>query len=306
MKRILAFGNPVYDIISTPSIVRPERILSGCSTNACLAVANMGEKAVLVGTVGDDFRSRLESDLDERNVSYHLLPSKETGGFSLIYYDDHGNRHLSILGTADPIPAAMEGVKDADIILIGPILGEVHADLVEEVRKITDAPIVVDPQGLLRGAKDGKIFHEKIEAFVKIAAMATVVKANELETKVVTGIDPRDDPEKAVRELYKYGCKIAVTTLAEAGSIIYDGKKIHVIPPFTTNAIDPTGAGDTYAAGFMVKYLETPQDLTGVGCLASGVSSVMVENSGPDFPLTRSEADWRQAFLLNQPKKLAL
>lgn len=303
-KKILAFGNPVYDVISTPSIVRSERILSGCSTNACLAVARLGEQTTLVGTVGEDFRERLADELDERRVNYHLLPSKETGGFSLIYYDNYGNRHLTILGTADPIPMFVEGAAEADIILIGPILGEVSVKLVEELKRHSQAPIVVDPQGLLRGCKDGKIYHEMTSDFEKIAAMATVVKANELETKVVTGIDPREDPERAVRALHQFGCKIAVTTIAEAGSIIFDGQQIHVIPPFTTNAIDPTGAGDTYAAGFMVKYLETPQDLTGVGCFASGVSSVMVENSGPDFPLTRSEADWRQAFLLNQPKKL--
>jgi sugar/nucleoside kinase (ribokinase family) len=303
-KRILAFGNPVYDVISTPSIVRSERILSGCSTNACLAVAHLGEQTTLVGTVGEDFRERLSAELDERRVNYHLLPSKETGGFSLIYYDNYGNRHLTILGTADPIPLFVDGAAEADIILIGPILGEIDVKLVEEIKRHSQAPIVVDPQGLLRGCKDGKIYHEMTSDFEKIAAMATVVKANELETKVVTGIDPREDPERAVRALHQFGCKIAVTTIAEAGSIIFDGQQIYVIPPFTTNAIDPTGAGDTYAAGFMVKYLETPQDLTGVGCFASAVASVMVENSGPDFPLTRSEADWRQAFLLNQPKKL--
>jgi len=305
-KKIFAFGNPVYDVISTPRIVRPERILSGCSTNACLAASLLGEQATLVGTVGEDFRARLQADLDERRVSYRLLPSKETGGFSLIYYDEHGNRHLSILGTADAIPNEMDGVEDADIVLIGPILGEISAELVAEIKRRTQAPIVVDPQGLLRGSKDGKIFHEMSSSFEKIAAMATMVKANELETKVVTGIEPRDDPEKAVRALHKFGCKIAVTTLAEAGSIIYDGEKVYVIPPFTTDAIDPTGAGDTYAAGFMVKYLETPHDLRAVGCFGSAVASVMVENSGPDFPLTRPEADWRQAFLLSQPQKLAL
>jgi sugar/nucleoside kinase (ribokinase family) len=305
-KKILAFGNPVYDVISTPRIVRSERILSGCSTNACLAAALLGEEATLVGTVGEDFRERLQADLAERQVKYHLLPSKETGGFSLIYYDEHGNRHLNILGTADPLPLVVNGAAQADIILIGPILGEVSAELVSEIKKVSQAPIVVDPQGLLRGAKDGKIFHEMSVNFEKIAAMATVVKANELETKVVTGIEPRDDPEKAVRALHKFGCKIAITTLAEAGSIIYDGSKIYIIPPFTTDALDPTGAGDTYAAGFMVKYLETPNDLRAVGCFGSSVSSVMVENSGPDFPLSRQEADWRQAFLLNQPQKLAL
>ena len=81
-KKILAFGNPVYDVISTPSIVRSERILSGCSTNACLASALLGEQTTLIGTVGADFRARLEADLKSRGVDFRLFPSKETGGFS--------------------------------------------------------------------------------------------------------------------------------------------------------------------------------------------------------------------------------
>jgi hypothetical protein len=52
--------------------------------------------------------------------------------------------------------------------------------------------------------------------------------------------------------------------------------------------------------------MENPHDLTAVGCFASSVASVMVENSGPDFPLTRAEADRRQAILLSQPKILGI
>lgn len=51
-KRILTFGNPVYDVIMTPVLTRRERVLSGCSTNACLAVSYLGEQGILVGTVG--------------------------------------------------------------------------------------------------------------------------------------------------------------------------------------------------------------------------------------------------------------
>jgi hypothetical protein len=54
----------------------------------------------------------------------------------------------------------------------------------------------------------------------------------------------------------------------------------------------------------MVRYLETPDDLLACGCFASAVASVMVENSGPEFPLTRAEADRRTAVLLSGPHEL--
>jgi sugar/nucleoside kinase (ribokinase family) len=304
-KRILAFGNPVYDVIMTPAIVRRDRVLSGCSTNACLAVSKLGEQGVLVGTVGPDFKDILSQDLTSRGIQHNLIPSRQTGGFSLIY-DARGDRELTILGVADPIPDTADGFNQVDFVLLGPILGEINASLVKFLRTETSAPILLDPQGLLRSLRGDDIVHDLNQAFIDIAGMSTIIKANELETRVVTGIDPRKDPEGAVCALYGYGCKIAITTLAEAGSIIYDGTRHFYIPPYEVNAIDPTGAGDTYAAGFMVKYLETPHDLTAVGCFASAVSSVMVENSGPDFPLTRAEANRRQEKLLSGPLTIKL
>lgn len=304
-KHILAYGNPVYDLISTPALRRDERVLSGCSTNACLAAAKLGERATLVGTVGADYEAVLRKDLEERGVQGALFAAQQTGGFSLIY-DERGDRELSILGIANPVPAYVDGYRNIDFVLIGPILGETSVELVRTVREQIGAPILLDPQGLLRGVRNGEVSHDLTESYTAIAAMSTVVKANELETRVVTGIEPRADPEAAARALHECGCEIAIVTLAEAGSVIYDGENLFHIPAYETNAIDPTGAGDTYAAGFMVAHLEKPKDLSYAGCFAAAVSSVMVENSGPDFPLTRQEADRRSNKLLNGPLALKL
>ncbi len=303
-KRILAFGNPVYDLISTPFLQKSTRVLSGCSTNASLVVAKLGEQAYLVGTIGPDYAERLKFELDTWNINYHLFPSKQTGGFNLVY-DNRGNRELSILGIADPIPAFSDGYDNVDFILLGPILGEVSVDLLNIIRQKTLAPVLLDPQGLLRVLRSGEIVHELTEEFVKLAPLATIIKANELEAKIITGINPRNNPEGAVRSLHGFGCKTAIITLAEAGSVIHDGNQIYYIPPYTTTAIDPTGAGDTYAAGFMVRYLET-NDLVAVGCFASAVASIMVENIGPDFPLTRMEVERRAKILLSDLLQLKL
>ena len=305
-KRVLAFGNPVYDYITTPQISTQERILSGCSTNACLAISRLGYPSTLIGGVGADYRARLEQELSECGIKAHLFQTTQTGGFALNYLDEQGNRTLSILGIAEPLPADLIPDDEAEFILLGPILSEISLDLVKNLTKKYAAPILLDPQGLLRTIQNGNIIHELSQAFIDIATLSTIIKANEVETLVATGINARQDPEKAVRALYQYGCKIAVVTLAEAGSVIYDGESVYNIPPYTTDALDPTGAGDTYAAGFIVKYMETPWDLGAVGCFASAVASVMVENIGPHFPLTRTEADRRAGILQSGPQKLKL
>jgi sugar/nucleoside kinase (ribokinase family) len=304
-KRILAFGNPVFDIIMTPVVNRKDRVLSGCSTNACLAASKLGVPSFLVGTVGLDLHDRLEQELDHWGIGHQLYSSKQTGGFSLLY-DESGNRELTVLGIADSIPVNADGVTDAGFILLGPILGEIPVELVKNIKEMTNAPILLDPQGLLRSVKDGQVRHELTDEFVAIARLSTVIKANELETQVVTGINPRKDPQAAAKALHDFGCQIAVVTLAEAGSIIYNGRDYYPIPPYVTHAIDPTGAGDTYAAGFMIRSLEASGDMNAIGCFASAVASIMVENSGPEFKLTRAEVDRRANSLLDNQLNLKL
>jgi len=87
--------------------------------------------------------------------------------------------------------------------------------------------------------------------------------------------------------------------LAEAGSVIYDGSDFYVIPAYATLAKDSTGAGDTYAAG-IIYALTHGYDYFDAGCFAGCVSSVMIENCGPDFPLTLAEAERRKTELIKQ------
>ena len=53
---ITAIGNPVYDYIKTARVTPSGRVLSGCSTNAALALAKLGEEVTLIGAIGDDYR----------------------------------------------------------------------------------------------------------------------------------------------------------------------------------------------------------------------------------------------------------
>ncbi|MCI0405281.1 MAG: PfkB family carbohydrate kinase [candidate division Zixibacteria bacterium] len=293
---ITAVGNPVYDLIVTPHVSTGGRVLSGCSTNFALVLAKLGIPVTLIGSAGPDFAEKFEADLKRFGIRYQLLPSKQTGGFSLRYYGDHGERELSLLGEADPIKSFEKAHLRADWIMLGPILQEIDEKLFDWIKKNSSAKIFLDPQGLLRGVREGKIYHESTSQVKKIISQVDVVKPNELETKVLTGIDPRLDPYTPAEEIKSWGPKIVIITLAELGSVIYDGKDFYEIPAFETEAVDATGAGDTYAGGF-VSGMTKGYDLEKTGLFASSVASIMVENSGPDFELSWEEALRRTAVL---------
>lgn len=298
---ITAIGNPVYDYIKTQRVDTKERVLSGCSTNAALALAKLGENARLIGAIGNDFKDHFKTKLAALKIENHIIDSKSSGGFSLIYYDNFGNRTLDLLGrAADITDIDPKLYSDSSAVLIAPILGEVSLRQIAEIRRNFDGLFFCDPQGLLRNADDtGRIYHEKKDGIENALGHFDIVKPNELEAKVLTGIDCRKDPYRAAEIIKSWGPKIVIVTLAELGSVIYDGQKFIDIPPYEINLVDATGAGDTYMAGFTFEYLRT-HDLKKSGCFASCVSSIMIEQVGPDFVMTETEVRRRQEKLLQK------
>lgn len=298
---IIAIGNPVYDYIKTKKVTTEKRILSGCSTNAALALSKIGVPVKLIGAVGDDFKEQFITDLKRYHIVYEITPSRETGGFSLIYYDNFGNRTLDLLGRADNINTIEpKWYQNAQAVLVGPILGEISKEQIKQIRENFNGLFFCDPQGLLRNAdENNRIYHKKTADIEDIISNFDIIKPNELEGKILTGIDCRENPYEAARIIKSWGPKIVIITLAELGSIIYDGQDFIDIPPFEIDLIDSTGAGDTYMAGFVFEYLKT-NDLRQAGCFASCTSSIMIENVGPDFLMTEENIRQRQKKLLAQ------
>jgi sugar/nucleoside kinase (ribokinase family) len=295
---LVGIGNPVYDIIVTPETRTDGRVLSGCSTNACLSARRLGLKRVgLMGSIGPDFAERFKSDMTRYDIGFKLASrSKETGGFSLVY-DDHGDRTLDVLGVAGKITA--EDVPpeflDTRFVIIGPILGEIDLDLIRFLRSSSRAKLFLDPQGLIRViGKDGRISHKcDREQFAEVAKLVDFIKPNEHESETITG---EKDPQAAVRQIGKMGDLVPIVTLAERGSIMISGKCLYRIPPFRTHAIDPTGAGDVYAGSFVTEYARTG-NLIEAALFASASASIMVEQTGPDFKMTNEEAQHRKETL---------
>ncbi len=283
---IVAIGNPVYDIIQTPSLLTEGRVLSGCSTNALLAASKLGTKRVgLIGSVGNDFKNKLKSDLSTRGITDVALKIAEhTGGFKLVY-DSKGNRTLDVLGMADRIlPEDIPSrFLESRYILLGPILQEVDLGLVRFISENSDAKIFLDPQGMLRKFDaEGKIIHYCEKDLMKqVVSLVHFVKPNEIESQILTG---ETDPYLAARTLVEWGAKIGIVTLAERGSVVYAEGQYLDVPAYATVAVDPTGAGDTYAGSFLVEYDRT-DSLADAAAFASATASIMVENIGPDFPV---------------------
>ncbi|RZN47109.1 ribokinase [archaeon] len=292
---IAAIGNPVYDHIVTPYVTTGGRVLSGCSTNACIIESKLGLRCGLTGSVGEDFRSTFEEDLRSFGIDYVIQPSRETGGFYL-EYDENGDRILNLLGVADPIRSFPEKYLDADVIVVGPILGEVSLDLLKEIRDGSDAMVFLDPQGFVRQIEDRKAVRRRHPQMEDVVGTVDIVKPNEHEAEIMTGLDATRDTERICEVLHSWGASISIVTLGSHGSVAYDGEEFVRLPAYATEARDPTGAGDTFMGGFIFEYLRTG-DLLSSALFATCTSSFVVETVGPQFPVTERAVRERVASL---------
>ena len=122
-------------------------------------------------------------------------------------------------------------------------------------------------------------FHNLVENYVDI------VFANESEAKAFTKMEPRD----AIDELARH-CKIAVVKVGKAGSMVKSGDDYYFIEPWPATPIDATGAGDTYAAGFLYAH-SLGMPLLVCGQIGSIIAAKVVEVIGTKIDIPR----WREA-----------
>lgn len=291
---MLAFGNPVYDSIRTPWVSTRDRVLSGCAVNAALAFARLGGDACAVGRVAADRLEHYHRTLRSVGIGHHTETCHESGGFGLDY-DRQGRRELRVLGQAEPVTQIPDSISRAQSIFVGPVLQETSFDLIRTIRGRSDALMMLDPQGLLRRiSPSGRVEHFKPDGIEEICSLFDIVKPNELEAEILTGVNPRENLDRAAAILVGWGIPTVIITLAELGALIISEGHWYRLDAVPTVAVDSTGAGDTFAGGLLYA-LSQGMDWPEAGRLATAVSSIMIEQCGPEFELTRTEARRRSA-----------
>jgi sugar/nucleoside kinase (ribokinase family) len=301
---LVVIGNPVYDFINTHGTASNRRILSGCSTNVCLAARMLGMKKVaLVGNVGTDFRDDFHSVMRRQGVEViNTGTTDRTTGFS-IRNDERGGRTLRLISDAGRIPVrrVWSECRDTRYLVLGPVFREIDIPEIARLIEPSRSLVFLDPQGLLRQVgKDGEVEHFcEREQFKKLVELVDFVKPNAIEAQAITGLQNHVESAKM---LVEWGAETAIVTLGANGSLVCDGSKCFHVPAFETVAVDPTGAGEFYTGAFLAEFSRTG-DLRSACLYASAAASIMVETPRPDFPLTDTEAR-RRTRLVGQIREV--
>jgi len=278
---LLAIGHTAFDYIiqvdqfpvpnSSTAIKKMKTLYGGAAANVAVVAANLGLKTSLVSAVGEDFpgsgyQKNLETlDIDTKGMI--LIESEKTP--TAFVFTDSKNDQISYFywGAATYFKKSMPPVKmikNAKAVHLAtgdPSFNRKSGEQAYEFDKL----ISFDP---------GQDLHMySAEDLKQVLKIVDILFGNHHEIERILKIINMD-----VGELREFGPNIVVKTMGKDGSIIYTDEKIKV-DAIVKKTVDPTGAGDSYRAGFLKAYLNG-ENLEICGDLASTVASFVVEARG--------------------------
>jgi sugar/nucleoside kinase (ribokinase family) len=255
----------------------------GSAANTVHGLASLGAACGYAGKIGDDDLGNLfKNEFQQKNITTHLPFSKlGTGRVMAMVSNDSERTMATYLGAAAglvPADFSKELFRQYEIVYVEGYLVQDH-QLIEFILKTAH-------ELGLKAAIDLSSFNivEQNLEFLKqlVTNYVDIVFANEEEAMAFTGFEP----EKALNSISGL-CEIAIVKTGKKGSMIKKGNEVYHILPVPTQSVDTTGAGDSYAAGFLYGYVNQ-LNLQQCGDIASLVSSKAVETMGARIP----ESSW--------------
>ena len=274
--RFLAIGHVARDEFEG----EPTWRLGGTVLYTAAAAARLGARAAIVTRVGPNERAALEERCARLGIELHALAGEVTTTFGFRYVD--GKRLMRLKArarglTMDDVPA---GLRSAQAVILGSIAHEIHRSL---LGAFGDAASVVTAQGYLREwSADGTVHPRRWKDVAEVTASASAIVLSEEDV----GGD-LDEPRRWS------GHTPVIVTLAERGSLVFADGAEKLVPAFHADrVVDPTGAGDAFAAGLAVALAEGRALLDAVR-FAHAVASFAVEAVGTDALADRATVEAR-------------
>lgn len=247
----------------------------GKGANQAVALAKLGARVKMIGKVADDANAdKLLENLknNDIDVSGVATDGSQTGLAAIILDGDGKNRIVVYEGAnteIEPQKAVSDIGTNIDLLLLQ---FETNEEVVincvnHAVKNCITTVIDCGP------AKNFAL--EKMQG-------ATILSPNESETKALTGVYPdnEDNILKASKILEKRSkAKYIVLKLGERGCALWDGKNLKLFPPYKSNVVDTTAAGDCFTAALALEYIKSG-DIEKACDLGNKAGSIAVSRMG--------------------------
>jgi sugar/nucleoside kinase (ribokinase family) len=250
---LLVVGSVAFDQIETP-FGKSDKIVGGAGTYISLTSSYFTKDLGIVSVVGDDFPKYYIDLFHSKNVNTEGLEIKK-GEKSFFwagkYHNDMNSRdtlatELNVLANFKPVvPAAF---KNAEIVMLGNLSPDVQLSVIDQM-ETRPKLIVLDTMNFWMDIA--------LDALNKVIAKIDVLSINDEEARQLSG---EYSLVKAAKKIIAMGPKVVIIKKGEHGALLFNENEVFFAPALPLEEVfDPTGAGDTFAGGF-VGYLAKSGD----------------------------------------------
>lgn len=263
----------------------PRALVSGGSAaNTIRSLAKLGANCGYLGkTSHDELGKFFNTEMLQLSIDAHLLYSNTATGLAIALVSPDSERtfatYLGAAAEMTPEEIDIDIFKKYQYLHIEGYLAFNHPLIQKALETASACNMMVS----MDMASYNVVEINRDFLLDMIQKHVDVVFANEEEARALTG----KSPELAVHEIAEW-CTIAVVKTGAEGSLIKTGGEVIHVPARKTRAIDTTGAGDNYAAGFLYGHAEG-WDMMRCGKLGTILASKVIEVTGT----TMSEETWQ-------------
>ncbi|ODS76591.1 MAG: sugar kinase [Cytophagaceae bacterium SCN 52-12] len=252
---LLTVGSVAFDALETP-FGKTDRIIGGAATYITLAASYFTEDNNLVAVVGDDFPSSMIGVLEGRGINtegLEIRKGEKTFFWAGKYHENMNSRdtlvtELNVMGSFDPkIPGSYQGAQYLMLGNTSPSIQKAVLDRLNTRPKL----VMLDTMNLWI-----EIALDDLKAVLKEVDILTI---NDEEARLLS---KEYSLRKAARKILAMGPKTLVIKKGEHGALLFYEDEVFFAPALPLEEVfDPTGAGDTFAGGF-IGYLAQTDDIS--------------------------------------------
>jgi sugar/nucleoside kinase (ribokinase family) len=252
---LLVVGTVAFDAIETP-FGKTDKILGGAATYIGLSASYFLKNSNLVSVVGEDFPDDHINLLKGKGVNTDGLQIKQgekTFFWSGKYHRDMNSRdtldtQLNVLGTFDPV--VPEAYKDAQFLMLGNLMPSIQQQVLNQL-PTRPKLIVLDTMNFWMDN-----FWDDLLVALKNVDVLTI---NDEEARQLAN---EYSLVKAAKKILAMGPKFLIIKKGEHGALLFNENEVFFAPALPLEDVfDPTGAGDTFAGGF-IGYLASTNDIS--------------------------------------------